>query len=165
MHSHPWYYEVILDDGEVVATLHLDEGVTIVGYDALLRVTTRDRVTTLWKPGGSGHDAVATYFVGNAGLFSTVRRVTLGDRRAGGYVLDGNGWRGSWLLDAASHERMMTFVAQGDPAVRYCVTPSAGRSLPLAVAVLTSYILMEREAQGWAVASRLERRRRIRRDQ
>jgi len=159
MHRHPWYYEMVTGD-RVMGTVHLDEGVTITGIPGLMRVTSRDRVTTLWKPGASGKDAMASYFVGNAGLFAKVKRVTLGDSRAGGFELDGNGWRGSWLIDTTSHERAVTFVAQGDPAVCYHIAP-AGQGAPLAVVMLAAYILLDREAHGWAVATRLERRRRV----
>jgi hypothetical protein len=164
MHSHPWYYEMQLGDKGIVGTLHLDEGVTIAGHSTLLRVSTRDRVTTLRKPGPGVGEALATYFVGNAGLFATVKRITVGDRRAGGYELDGNGWRGSWLLDAEDGERVVSFAAQGDPATRYCIAPVPGRSVPLVIVALAAYIMMDREAHGWAVATRLERRRRVRRE-
>jgi hypothetical protein len=148
-HRYLWYYEARTSTGELAATLHLEEGIVIPGFDGLWRVSHRDGVYTLNAPTGNGSTPVASYFVGNAGLFNPVRRLTLGADRLGGYEIGGNGWRGGWVTHADTGARVLMMTGDGDPPNVYHVTPARNApSVPMPAVLLLSYILTEREVRN-----------------
>lgn len=147
-HRFLWYYEARTPGGELAATIHLEEGVVMSGCDGLWRVTQRDGVYTLTSPAGIGSAPAASYFVGNAGLFQPVRRLTLGDERVGGFEVGGNGWRGGWLTSADSENRVLKMSGEGDPPSVYHIAPVTGApDVPVSAALLLSYVLIEREVR------------------
>jgi len=145
-HRYLWYYEARTLTGELVASIHLDEGIVIPGHAGLWRVTQRDGVYTLNAP--STGVTVSSYFVGNAGLFNPVRRLTIADDRSGGFEIGGNGWRGGWVTDADTASRVLKLTGDGDPPNVYHVGPVKNAPpVPLSAVLLLSYVLTEREVR------------------
>ncbi|BDI33821.1 hypothetical protein CCAX7_58720 [Capsulimonas corticalis] len=148
-----WYHEGLWADGSAAATFHIGEGIVAAGSDRLWPVVRRDGIRTLTVPSSHGGTALAAYFIGNEGIFHPVTRVTLGDNRAGGFDLLGNGWRGSWLSAHGDRAHALTFRADRDPAEHYLIAPTSGApAVPFAAALLVAYVMIEHDLkEGWRV--------------
>jgi hypothetical protein len=146
-----WSHVGVWANGAAAATFHIGEGIVVAGSDRLLPIVRRDGIRTLTAPSALGGVALASYFVGNEGLFNPVTRITLGDSRTGGFDLHGNGWRGSWLTPHGGRGRALTFMADGDPADMYKICPAEGApAIPFAAMLLVAYVMIEHDLKnGW----------------
>lgn len=139
-----WCYEVILPDYSVIAVLHIGHGVALKGYDNLWRIVRQQGTLTLTAPGSASR--TASLYIATTSSFGRVGRIFLGEDRFGGYLVEGNGWRGSRIRRAADNVRVANLFSEGDPATIYHMTPAQPRpELPLEVALLAAYFLTDRD--------------------
>jgi len=146
------YYEAATDDGLIIATFHLGEGIQLTGHPAMWRVLKQPQIESLMQPvGTAGSNAVANIFRGTTGLFGRVCRITLGTDRMGGYVLEGNGWRGSRIRRVHDGVRLANVYAEGDPPEIFHVDPARTTpEVPMEVALIVIFFLLERELRHGA---------------
>ena len=141
------------NDGTVLATFHLGEGIQIKGHTDMWRVLKQPQIESLMQPAntGSTSNAVANIFRGTTGLFGRVCRITLGSDRLGGYVLEGNGWRGSRIRRVGDGVRLANLYAEGDPPEVFHIDPARSKpEVPMEVALIVIFFLLEREVRHGA---------------
>ena len=149
------FYEAYLPDGTLVATFYIGHGIEIKGQSDLWRVMKQPNIESLMPPGGTAGDAVVSIFRGTTSLFGKVCRVTLGGDRLGGYVLEGNGWRGSRIRRMTDGVRLANIYAEGDPPEVFHLDPARTTAeIPLTAAYIVIYFLLEREIRHNSMVSR-----------
>jgi len=149
------YFEAITAEGDVLATFHMGQGIVIKGQSEMWRVLKQPNIESLMQPGMSTANAAASIFKGTTNLFGRVCRITVGVDRLGGYVLEGNGWRGSRIRRATDGVRVANLYAEGDPPEIFHLDPARAKpEIPMAVAYLVLYFLLEREIRHGSWISR-----------
>ena len=149
------FYEAYLADGTLVATFYIGQGIQIKGQSDMWRVMKQPNIESLMPPGGSANDAAANIFKGTTSLFGKVCRVTVGGDRLGGYVLEGNGWRGSRIRRVSDGVRIANLYAEGDPPDVFHLDPARSQAeIPLTAAYIVVYFLLEREIRHNSMVSR-----------
>ncbi len=149
-----WYYMGHSPTGQLVATFHPGEGIVVTGQTEPWRVMRHHGIRTLLMPTPLGGTPLASLFHASAGLFATTCRVTLGEGRVGGWELIGRGWRGGVLRRESNFATAVTLSGEGDPPNLYIMEPSSHEGIPLPVALLVAYVLIEQEIREGAWVKR-----------
>jgi hypothetical protein len=140
------YYEAVTDNGTVIARFYLGLGIEVPGQNELWRILKQPKMESLVPPGRSASDPASNLFKGSTNLFGRVCRITQGQDRLGGYILEGNGWRGSRIRRVNDGVRVANVYAEGDPPEIFHVDPARSvPEIPLTSVFLIIHFLLERE--------------------